>query len=304
MKPHLLGSISASASSAPPGSPTTLLLELSQRDSTYDDVVLTDSPVLYLPLDDGETPFKDLSGSNNEATLFGTGTLPTLGAYLTPDNASTAPYFGANRRQARVGTPLHLTGDISVEAWVYYDSPNSDAYPQVVSESTGVDGWNLFVTGAGNWGWIVKVSGQSWGNNYIDSGVPASASWKHLVATRNATTGAMDLYVNKISHATSAPAGAIDYAGGSVGLIVGGKGDPVGSRIGAYLARIAVYDHVLTPTQVNNHYDVGVQYNYVPFVPEFYVNGNMSDGTAYRIRTLKFAPTDRSSLDNFGTVSL
>lgn len=280
--------------------PSQMGLPILGKNTDYNDLILSDSPVCYFPLTEAEMPFKDLAGIR-EATEYGSGDTILTSHRLLPDNSGAAYYSGASRRQVRVNSPLHLSGDISVEAWVYYDGPNTESYGQVVSEGLSINGWNLFRTGSGNWGWILRTVGNSWGDNYLDSGVSTSAAWTHLVGTYSASTGSIHLYINGVDHSASSPAANVDYGIDDIGMVFGGKGDPVGNRLGGNVSRIAIYNSVLDSTKVASHYSVGTSVITEDIYSAF-TNASVSDGTAYSIRKYKTVPID-SSLIYLGTVS-
>ena len=253
--------------------------------SDYDSVVLADSPIGYWPLSEAEFPARDLAGTNDLSRFGSSLTIPMFSSILTPDGASGAVYTGSNRYSFR-GLSSSITQDITIEAWVRWDSTNADLYGQVIAEgdSTGVTGWGIFVSGTGHWALIIKTAGQAWGTDYIDtSTAPVDGLWVHLVGTRKKSSGAMQLWLNgsSIGSGTFTSGNNIDYGTGSLGVQISSKASPPSARGGGYFARCAIYDKVLTSTQIANHYNIGSRL--VGQLRDGYGNGSSSDGTGYHV---------------------
>ncbi len=139
------------------------------------------------------TSVSDSSGNNLTGTIVGA-TWTTAGKY------GYALSFNGSSSYVDLGNPaaLQLTSSMTLEAWV-----NAAANPaddgEIVAKSSGV-GWQLKSTpDTGPVTFGVKVSGNSSASTQRYSALTRSLNtWYHVAGVYNASTGALDIYVNGI----------------------------------------------------------------------------------------------------------
>jgi len=111
------------------------------------------------------------------------------------------------------GANCLLTGDFTVEAWVY---PTSwGAYQRVISGGTGTFYWSLGFSNSSGWGGALKINWYD-GTDYYSSAQTYSPlyTWYHLAVVRTGST--LYYYINGVQNGTSSYSTTPGNASGGV----------------------------------------------------------------------------------------
>jgi hypothetical protein len=146
---------------------------------------------------------------------------------------------------------LDLTGAMTVEAWVYPDTPAKVWQTIAIKEAAGGLSYALYGSGEG-------AEPNAWwgsGSLYAPAGrsLPA-ASWTHVAVTAGA--GTMRLYLNGQQVATRSIAGSLTPSTGP--LRIGGNAVWTGEFFDGRIDDLRVYDRALTAAQVQSDRDTPV----------------------------------------------
>ena len=224
----------------------------------YPRSVLEDRPVGYWRFEEAGTRTKAENHGSRETALDGTYVEVTL----TPESATGALGQAAvfDRPTSRVALASKispwLNGTASLEFWIKTKQRGEGSWnaPAVFGADSNGDGNDLF-----------------WGTNYGgrigvrrgDSG-PAALTpeslddnfWHHAVLTRDHESGVMKVYLDGRLVDTYHDAGRVPIKTtyGTIGQVESLPGQ--GQKLMATLDEVAVYDYVLSPRQVKQHWEV------------------------------------------------
>ena len=236
----------------------------------YAPLILADGPVAYWRMGESSGPtLADSSGNGFTATENGASMV-----YGQPD-VMVAPdsdgAVGGNNVQADHWTfgpsaTLEPTVGVSVEVWMKTNG-NNDAMLNYMSANAGdCSGYKLFYGfGTGKFrfytGTTVGSNANTAGSGYLETTATYSGSL-HVVGTF--TAGSRIIYVNGVNVDSDTKGGLIQYITQSgltpTGLIgnelFNGVTQAATAMKGDY-DEMAIYDFVLSPTQVLNHYQAG-----------------------------------------------
>ena len=248
----------------------------------YGQVVAADKPVAYWRLDEtsGATTATDAVGSFDGAYNLGNGTINYGVATGIPRDTDPAIAIAGG---ATVNIPyaieLNSPNAFSVEGWFNAASlaANGNDYRTPISSMSnpygeGPTGWLVYQTAGNNWAWWVYHG--YWANGqFTDTDAVVPGQWYHLAMTYDGVN--FTFYVNGAAKASGPDSafvqnGNVPTAGaafynynyntapglptGSSPLVLGWRSD---SGFNAFLGSIddvAVYNTVLSPQQVQNHY--------------------------------------------------
>jgi hypothetical protein len=234
--------------------------------ASYRSIVLGDNPIVYYEFD-------EVSGS----TLVNSATTGSLydGTFNTSQSITVnQPSFAGGGTSYRFaggcvvasGLTESLT-EWTVEAWVNYDASKSAASNFFSNDQ---EGWNddvLIGIGpedgtkvpAGNVGAVHQGNGGSVSNDRDFAGAPlAAGTWHHIAVTGSTTAGELALFIDGVFAASDTSLiNGVTLNGvdglGSPSLIVGAsRTDGLRPDVGL-LDELAIYDYVLTPTQLTAH---------------------------------------------------
>ena len=210
------------------------------------------SPSLYWPLQSspwfvsetsGQQPAVDLSGSFSSTTQD------------TPFVATNTLNFPASTNVA--ATPRSSSyGSLTVSAWV---RPTSDTgSPSFVSQSGGNDATNAFnlrmIASARVVQFYGSVSGPStW--SCLGTTPLTLSQWSHVVATRNSSTGVVDLWINGVPdtcQSSSTPTGSTVSTASSINI-----GTRADSPFTGQIAQVALFERRLDDAEVRRIYQGG-----------------------------------------------
>ena len=232
--------------------------------SDYSDRILSLTPKAYwrngISYPTGTVP--DLSGNGYDAALSSTGGAPgwVAGNYsqtsLISGDSDTALKFEINTfyTPTASGGDVPFTGSFSMECWIKFTAiDDADGHGIMGRFKTsgyayleiGLDGQIRFLlrdqTGVGIFD---LYSGTTYSINTL----------YYIVATYNSSTGGK-LYVNAVEKASSASTGAYDFSSGA--FDVGRLPGSAQRYLDAIVDEVAVYDEMLTATQITDTYNLG-----------------------------------------------
>ena len=227
----------------------------------YDVVVLADSPVSYWPLDDPTgTTATDLADSNNGTYTSGF----TLGGSGPSGNFGGSTAFNGSTGYVSVtdAANLRITSTLTLEAWVFCTAYSSANFGRIISKlASNFPGYELLMASSTSSSPPANTVYFQFGNtgalaNVVDTGTLPLNTWIHFVATYNGTTAI--LYRNGVQVA-SGSVGSATIASNTTNLNIGRwPGTPAGSFWTGSIAGAAVYNTVLTQSQITRHYQSGI----------------------------------------------
>lgn len=227
----------------------------------YPRTVLEDRPVGYWRFEEGRTGTKAENLGSQETALDGT----CVDVTLTPESATgalgQAAVFDRPTSRVELASKVSpwLNGTASLEFWIKTKQRGEGSWnaPAVFGADSNGDGNDLF-----------------WGTNYGgrigvrrgDSG-PAALTpnslddnfWHHVVLTRDHECGVMKAYLDGRLVDTYHDAGRVPIKTmyGTIGQVESLPGH--GQKLMATLDEVAVYDYVLSPRQVKQHWEAAGQ---------------------------------------------
>ena len=229
---------------------------------SYQDVVLADSPVVYLRLGESSTANGVVDSSTNAQTGIVYGNTPTLGLPgAFPGDSNTAIYTNGNTYINVFNyANFDRTSTFSLEAWIKSTSGNGHVVGSLWYTQP-FKGYELECLGGNQLGvWLISDY-PSTNEIRVVSNTSAcnDGNWHHLVMTYNGSSkgSGVALYDNGAILPTSIQ---IDNLSGSFS----GNLPSIGTRQGGaewytgYLQEVAFYGTVLTPAQVYRHYRAGM----------------------------------------------
>jgi hypothetical protein len=225
---------------------------------TYAQEVLADAPSGYWRLGEatGATTAKDASGKGVDATYHGAVTLQVKGAIA--GDADTAAGFDGSTSYADAGNVFQFAGTAacSFEAWL---QPTVDtSYHGILSRSDRIsapsEGYLLFVEPAPQPLLAFERIETTTHFTVESSSVATTATWVHMVATYDGTTGLV--YFDGVQQGTGPAAFAL--TGATSNFVIGAEAGGGDVWFLGNLDEVAVYDHVLAASRVLAHYHVGV----------------------------------------------
>jgi len=215
--------------------------------NAYETEVLADSPVAYYRLGEAAGPTAaDSSGNSRDATADAGVTFGQDGL-ITPDS-DTAVALSSTPRVVSPGFVKSGTGT-SLECWVKFNAPPAGGtFANLVGDHEGANDFHLTLQAGGDA--VVRATVQT------DAGtvsVESSESMDdgrqyHVVATWDAATGALRLYVNSVEVGTATQAGNAVNTDNPV--CIGGEG------LDVIVDEVAIYDNPLGADRIAVHFDL------------------------------------------------
>lgn len=246
----------------------------------YQTAVLADGAVSYVPGNDTAYPIIDIVQS--VSAIAGGAGIPTLGASAPAGLGGTALGFnrvGGGGLLMGVQNPFASTNptQFSIEAW--FSSTDSVGGSGGLGGAASLLNSDISGTGHNDWGvTFINAMGVSFGQGLVggsdetllEPNAYNDGAWHHVVVTWDGTTGGgpntgtATIYVDSVAVATNngfrngTNSGA---AGWSAGANVAGVDMSAGNW--------ALYPSVLTPTQILDHYNLGLSISPPPCDPNF-----------------------------------
>lgn len=222
----------------------------------YVDTVMLDAPIAFWKLDDvSGTSAIDSSGNVRHGVYTGgydLGLVPTINlpgaVMLNGTNGFVDIAYGSWMNAS----------DVTVECWAYVNA-NPTARVGYMTRKFGTVGnipYSLETAAdSGNTPQMAQYNGSTWSSAKSQATMPL-LGWVHLVGTRT-STGVLNIYMNGIKANVSTT--ATPSLTSTEGLFLGRQHNYITSSLylAGALSCCAVYDKVLTPKQVADHYNVG-----------------------------------------------
>jgi hypothetical protein len=225
-----------------------LALATAAQASAYSAAILADSPLVYYQFDETSgTDATDSTTNGNNGTYVDGVTLSNTSLAAL----GTAVGFDSTTNHVAVPDMGTLT-EITIEVWI---KPTS--YPSLagIYSTTWGQGITIFIKPTGDMHNAFK--GTDPRDISSDTNLPLN-SWTHIVSTMKASEGwAPNLYINgtlfgsTIRSITNSTIASDTPTVGKIGADAGYKG----REYEGYMDEFAIYGSVLTPTQVQAHYD-------------------------------------------------
>jgi len=150
---------------------------------------------------------------------------------------------------------LDITRDITVEAWIKYNSTTSPEWQSPVNK--GYDSTYAFKAQNGLMQWRLQLTNN--GNKTVNFGNLDAHVWYHLVGTYDGNT--MRVYKNGIAGNTASWTDTIEVTNRHLMIAaqdVNGTGAPNTSQFfNGVIDEVAVYNRVLTAEEIKQHYNGG-----------------------------------------------
>jgi hypothetical protein len=222
----------------------------------YQDVVMADSPLVYLPLNDvvGSTTAEDVSGNNQDGTASGS---PTFGQTSLIDAESGTALSVSNGGYIDVPITGLPSGSSSVALECWYmptGTPASSKFPGILSLGDSVSNHDLSVLHADNnalWAGSWSHGGQN------NSALMTVGQVYHIVA-RKPGDGNVYLYINNVLRVSAADTDTIT----AYKLLIGKLADSTNAHgsqgnTPGIAGHVAVYTD-LSPARIAVHYNTGI----------------------------------------------
>jgi hypothetical protein len=253
-----------------PASLTVIARTNSALSNAYSTVVLADNPVAFWRLDEstGATNALDDAGSFDGAYQAPSGILTFGYPSGVPHDTDTAIHV-TNTAIVTIPYALELnpvTGPWSYEFWIQPTSLSGNFPTPISSEGNpnlGVNlfGWNIYQHAANVWPWNIYNGGPngSFTSEFADNPI-VPGTWYHMVLTDDGTN--MVWYSNNrlVFSTTAAAVGFIQNGVNGDPTINAGpttlavRSDGVFGDWDGGIQDVAVYNYVLSPAQIQNHF--------------------------------------------------
>lgn len=216
---------------------------------TYSAAVLADSPVIYYRLGEASgTTMIDSSGNSHNGTYTGSPTLGVAGA-VTGDTAAT--FNGSNYGDVAYGSYMDSSTALTLECWLKF---TGTGLMSPIDRDTGFNRVWQWRTNAGHMDFI-KIGGT--GGIITGSSTTAfnNGAWHYTAVTYDGAN--IRLYLDGALDTTVAAAGNLGTTASPLAVAASRGGDtsgPVYNRLTGSLDEVAVYNTVLSGTQIAAHY--------------------------------------------------
>lgn len=246
----------------------------------YEQAVLSSNPNAYWRLNEssGSTAFDSSSVGGLNATYMGGYTLGQPG----PINSSTsaAVLFNGTTGHARlndpgVASPLDMDS-VTIEAWINWDGTSGDN--MIMNKENAYE----IAVQSGTLRTAIYRSGWAWNG----AGAITPDEWTHIAVTYDESTSTQIQYINGLVASTNSIGGGAINPDNNNFLDIGRRAS--GSFFNGLLSEVALYDHVLTPEEINAHFLASFQADILPLTPEpstyalFAVTGCLLAGWQWR----------------------
>jgi concanavalin A-like lectin/glucanase superfamily protein len=218
--------------------------------SGYSAAVLADTPLVYWRLGEASgTTMNDASGNSRHGTYQGSPTLAQASLISTDADTSVA-FASGSRGEFAVPGSWANTAQFSAEAWVYLTTFSGNHKTIVQHDDVGSNiAWRMSFLNDGRMLCYAHIAGSL--RTAVSTTTFSLNTKYHVVATYDGTT--LLLFVNKVQRATVSISGSIRSVTApiEIGCLSNGTGEPFTGRID----EVAIYDHALTTTRIDAHYD-------------------------------------------------
>ena len=270
-----------------------LLANVGVAKADYASTILADGPVAYWPLNeaDGDSAIVDATGNVGDGEFIDEGGLAVGGDGAIVGEDGTSVFFSesfgfgcggaCSRGSVPVGGVLDLTGDISLEAWFRIEPSPEEvlgqaAFPRIFHYNNFEFGQYSFgIVGDNNAGF--EASRTVWASRGDGSGDAANldtaftlaaeteaiedsdtADWYHFVALISGNDAELYLNGENLGELTDADPVFWQAEQASIGARLQSNETTLVQSFPGSIDELAIYDKLLTPEQIMNHYNVGI----------------------------------------------
>lgn len=228
--------------------------QIASDDISYStQVIATPGVISYWRFGEASGTNADDEVSANDGTYTGTYLLNTPGG-ISGDGDGSFSSAGAGYVSVPHNTVLNFTTNFSLEAWVYANSGPTGASRIIFSKGTGNSYFLSYNHDSNEFRF-----GNNTGTVYATAPAGDSA-WHHVVATYGTLTNSSKIYVDGID--VTAPSSSGSFTGNTSALTIASENGS--SYWDGRIDEPAVYNVVLTSTQILQHYNAGV-ITYTPY---------------------------------------
>lgn len=232
----------------------------------YNAAVLADTPTVHFPMLEASGNFVDVSGNGNTGVNIATIAYgqPPLSAYLATNSASF------NGGGYAYESAVQATFDLTVETWVNLTAAD------LAQSSHFID--NAWSDGASTQGYALYAQGTTFKFSYANgrtlnagavaggfNGTVVAGTLYHLVAMYDNTLGKATIYVNGgLAGTSTLPSSTNVNTGDTAKTFFGALNTgltgaiSIAQNVKGTMSNAAVYNHLLTPTRILTHYDIGI----------------------------------------------
>jgi hypothetical protein len=223
----------------------------------YRSMVLQDNPVGYWPLSETAGNFLDVTANGNNGTPAGNLTRGVSPGPISGDSTACVQEIDLTGRISFADIATLKPATFTLEAWIKsivvgttFDTPLGNCSSNAFSDGYGF----MYRTGLGLGFWTSKYDGAAGhgfmaydNNQYTNDGL-----WHHYVGTYDGPSFTTSLYRDG-SLQSSGISIAMVYAASTLAFFTFNANWPINSPLG----QIAIYNYVLTPGQIQQHYLLG-----------------------------------------------
>jgi hypothetical protein len=223
----------------------------STSSASYRQAVLEDTPIAFWRFSEkADSPV--LASEIGSHALLPAAAKPLFGESGLFSGAGGAIGFDGTKGQRVVSAtvPFAAPAGVAVEAWIRLTIPPDSLGRGIVGQSDGNDSFILFLFQAEIY-FEVRLGAT---RHYVANGLSVN-EWHHIVAQTNSMTG-VEMSIDGVRSTAAISNGTTPLA--AQDFFVGAEKDstdPIGPD--ARVAEVALYDHVLTPERITQHYLLG-----------------------------------------------
>lgn len=241
------------------------LTVLTKPTISYAQTVLADAPIAYWRLGETNgTVAHDCWGGHDGTYL---NVLLGQPGYNTNDTDTSGTFGNISPTDSYVGgitgidfSTFANNATFSVEAWVNGTNTQNTTGAGIVTYGYGSGGeqFNLDTGNGGRFRFSIRDAINVAHN--ANSTIYCSNTWQHLVGVCDEPNGLVHLYVNGVENANTAIAGGIQM--GTTPVSIGSRKSGFNANynlnfVGS-IDEVAIYNYALSPAQVQNHYNAGL----------------------------------------------
>jgi autotransporter-associated beta strand protein len=219
--------------------------------SPYEAIVSSSRPVAYWPLYETAGPVADDVWGGHQGTYLGNVTYGVAGPTVT--GSIGVGLDGVNPTAMTVPYSADLNPAVfSVEGWFNPVNSNANCVVSCGQFASPRSGWLIYQGNGAGWNLRTYIGTSTTTAVNLTAGpVLTFGTWQHVAATWDGTTGR--LYVNGVLAGSQVPTSTPAYMPGqSGGFAVGRRADDSFWWPGQ-AADVALYNHVLTPQEIQSH---------------------------------------------------
>lgn len=221
------------------------------RIDSYEKMILAHAPDSYWRMDEtGSTQSDEVGGVTG--TFEGSGATKGAASLLTEEQ-NAAYTTGTSGARLDVGDVYDFTGQVAFSFEVWFTASLIDStFRMLLHKRTGTDGWNMWVQNPGGGGRVgfERIASSTFQGASSAAGTITTSTVYHVVATYDGTT--LRTYINgDLAAETSSNNVSLPDIATRMAI---GASETGGNGFQGTIDEVAVYDYVLTPARVFEHY--------------------------------------------------